>query len=147
MKKVFVLGAILCTIVTMISCGEKEQDLTPVHNQLFQTSWEGRYDVYGENDGYEWHNHYILHINFLTDDSVCFYGEKWKTDNSYYKTGPYKVAEWNDTMKYSFSQSNGVIYGENTTVWDGNETPIQYGINDSLQIQTKQIGFVSLAKK
>ena len=146
MRKVFIICAMVCVIGMMTSCDEKEQDLTPAHNPLFQTSWEGRYNVDWKGEGYELHDHYILLFNFLTDDSVRVYGEKWET-NPEYNTLPYKVAQWNDTMKYSFSKRNGVIYGVNGSIWSGNETPIRYGINHSLQIKTRQIGFVSLTKK
>ena len=152
MKRILILCA--ATIVVVFFCAacgkENKEPASDKHNPLYQSSYKGIYNVYGEREYngfvYEWHYTYFLHLNFMSDTTVRFYGESWLTDNSYLKDGPREAGEWDDTMTYSFASKEGLIYGKEECIWDGDQTLIRYGENDSLQIETKQIGFVSMAK-
>ena len=50
-------------------------------------------------------------------------------------------------MKYTFSTDEVPIYGTKNSIWNGEETFIRLGVNDSLLIKTKQQGFVSLEQQ
>lgn len=140
------LCAAICSMGLFAACGEKEADPVEQHNPLYNTSYEGRYGQSGVNTyGDEWSRYYILNLDFITDTTVRFYGSIWLTDNSWMKDIR-QVEGWNDTMRYSFAGAEGTIYGKRASIWDGEETAIRLGTNDSIQIKTKQNGFVSLAR-
>ena len=149
MKKILLLGMAVLAIGIFASC-EKTEDNTPtptiVHNELYQTYWEGSLIKRGQNGEYEWHYSYYLNLDFLSDTSVRFYGTKWLSRNYSWNVDIYKEGEWNDTLKYSFSDSVGNIYGPAEYVWRGDTTSIQLIENNSLQLKTSD-GLAKFSRK
>ena len=121
------------------SC-EKTEDNTPtptiVHNELYQTYWEGSLIKRVQEEEYEWHYSYYLKLDFLSDTSVRFFGSKWHSESDGWNVDVSKVGEWNDTLKYSFSDSVGNIYGPARYAWRGDTTSIQLIESNSLQLKT-----------
>ena len=150
MKKLMFLWAAMLSVAFFCACSEKEEytndDPQAIeHNQLFEKSYDGSYTVYGQQGTEnEWHNSYFLHFDFITDTTVVFSGSIWHSGDIIIKD-IYKVEEWNDTMAYSFSDNEGIIYGKRPSIWNGEETSILLGVNDSLQLATRNKGLVSLA--
>ncbi len=148
MKKMFLLAMAVLVIGIFASCEKTEDNNTPtiVHNELYQTYWEGSLIKRWQNGEYEWHYTYYLNLDFLSDTSVRFYGSKWLSNSYGWDVDIYKEGEWNDTLKYSFSDSVGNIYGPAKYVWRGDTTSIQLIENNSLQLKTKD-GLAKMTRK
>ncbi|MBO4741092.1 MAG: hypothetical protein J5605_05550 [Bacteroidales bacterium] len=146
MKKVFLFGMAVLAIGIFASCEKTEDNNTPtiVHNELYQTYWEGDYTDSGQNGEYEWHDLYLLKLDFFTDTTVSVYGAYWHTDNAILKG--YHSSKFKDTLKYAFSSGEGAVYGSAYTYWYGDETQLQYDENTSLLIRTR-FGLKKMTRK
>ena len=146
MKKIFLLAMAVPVIGIFASCEKTEDNNTPtiVHNELYQTYWEGDYTDSGQNGEYEWHDLYLLKLDFFTDTTVSVYGAYWHTDNAILKG--YHSSKFKDTLKYAFSSGEGAVYGSAYTYWYGDETQLQYDENTSLLIRTR-FGLKKMTRK